>query len=168
MTFLMRFRKSRLEDERPSSAVEHAGRSAVDELAAQRTELSFEQAAMSGDSALFGSVRTSMALITFGFIIVEYLEKISQKYLAGTLPGESPRRFGLALIAIGIVLLGLEITNHAQRSRTRRSQRQSLFERGLIIHAEASRPSSAMVVALLLLLVGLLAILRIALSGGPQ
>ena len=45
---------------------------------------------MGSDAALLASVRTSMALITFGFIIFEYLQKISDKYLAGELPHIRP------------------------------------------------------------------------------
>ena len=143
------------------------GGSVRDELASQRTELSFEQAAMSSDTALFASVRTSMALITFGFIIFEYLEKISVGYLGGTLPGHSPRRFGLALLVLGVVLLCLEIVNHAHYSRARRGRRQALFAQGLIRQPEGTRPSSAMIIAVLLLIVGILAMLRVALSAGP-
>jgi putative membrane protein len=122
---------------------------------------------MGSDTALFASVRTSMALITFGFIIFEYMEKISEEYLAGALPAHSPRRFGLALLVLGVVLLCLEIVNHANYSRARRGRRHALFEQGLIRHPEATRPSSAMIVAVLLLIVGILAMLRVALSAGP-
>ena len=153
-------------DQRTKSAPRFIGKSAVDELAAQRTELSFEQAAMSSDSVLFGAVRTSMALIAFGFVIFEYLEKISDRF-SGALPGNSPRRFGLALILIGIVLLALEIANHFRYTRGRRRRRLELFDQGLIRHSESARPSSAVIVALLLLVVGLLVILRIALSARP-
>jgi putative membrane protein len=62
------------------------GGNVVGELASQRTELSFEQAAMSSDNSLLASVRTSMALIAFGFIIFEYLQKLGDEYLTGSLP----------------------------------------------------------------------------------
>ena len=143
------------------------GGTVADELASQRTELSFEQAAMSSDSALLATVRTSMALITFGFIIFEYLQKISDEHLAGSLPAHSPRRFGLALLILGVVLLCFEILRHKTDRRVRRQRRQELFERGLIRHPEMARPNSAMIVAVLLLLIGLAAIFRVALSAGP-
>lgn len=122
---------------------------------------------MGSDNSLLASVRTSMALITFGFIIFEYLQKIGDEYLAGSLPAHSPRRFGLTLLVLGVVLLCLEIVRHARYQRARRQRRQELFERGLVRHPEMARSNSAMIVAVLLLLIGLSAILRVALSAGP-
>ena len=122
---------------------------------------------MGSDNSLLASVRTSMALITFGFIIFEYLQKIGAEYLAGSLPVHSPRRFGLALLILGVVLLCFEILRHKQYRRARRQRRQELFERGLIRHPEMAQSNSAMIVAVLLLLVGLSAILRVAISAGP-
>lgn len=142
------------------------GGNVVGELASQRTELSFEQAAMSSDSALLAAVRTSMAMIAFGFIIFEFLQKVSEKYLEG-LPAHSPRRFALALIVLGVALLCLELVSHRQYRRARRRRRQELFEQGLVRHQETGRTNSALIVATLLLIVGLLAIVRVALSTGP-
>jgi putative membrane protein len=153
-----------LESHPPAAPI---GGSVVNELASERTELSFEQAAMSSDNSLLASVRTSMALITFGFIIFEYLQKIGGERLASSLPEHSPRRFGLSLIVLGVVLLCLEMLRHAQYRRVRRQRRRELVERGLIRHPESAGTNSAMIVALLLLLIGLAAIVRVALSVGP-
>lgn len=154
-------------DQEPIPPATLIGGSIVNELASQRTELSFEQAAMSSDNSLLASVRTSMALITFGFIIFEYLHKLGDEYLAGSLPAHSPRRFGLALLILGVVLLCLEILRYRQYRRERRRCRQELFERGLIRRPETGRTNSAMIVAVLLLFIGLAAILRVFLSAGP-
>jgi putative membrane protein len=153
--------------DRESAPATLIGGNVVGELASQRTELSFEQAAMSSDNSLLASVRTSMALIAFGFIIFEYLQKLGDEYLTGSLPAHSPRRFGLTLLALGIVLLCLEIMRHAQYRRASRQRRQELFDRGLIRHPEMHRTNSAMIVAVLLLVIGLAATLRVALSVGP-
>ena len=80
---------------------------------------------MSSDTALLASVRTSMAMITFGFIIFEYLERLSGN-LVGELPGLSPKRFATALIALGIILLCIEIVSHARYAQRRRRRRQAL------------------------------------------
>src|SRR5215813_4190969 len=68
-----------------------------------RTRLSLERTMMSWQ-------RTAVALIGFGFAIVQYLEHLGQ--LPGTrpayLPG-SPRYLGLALIACGILALLVSI-----------------------------------------------------------
>ena len=154
-------------DQETNPPADLIGGSVVNELASQRTELSFEQAAMSSDNALLASVRTSMALIAFGFIIFEYLQKLGGEYLGGSLPAYSPRRFGLALLLLGVLLLCLEILRHRQYRRTRRQRRQELFEQGLIRHPESDGSNSAIIVAILLLLIGLAAIFRVALSAGP-
>ena len=154
-------------DQQTNSPSALIGGSVVNELASQRTELSFEQAAMSSDNSLLASVRTSMALITFGFIIFEYLHKLGDEYRAWSLPEQSPRRFGLALLLLGVLLLCFEILRHRNYRRTRRQRRQELFEQGLIRHPEADRLNATMIVAVLLLLIGLLAILRVVLSTGP-
>jgi len=151
----------------PVSPTSLIGGNIANELASQRTELSFEQAAMGSDNSLLASVRTSMALITFGFIIFEYLQKLSDEHHAGSLPAHSPRLFGAALLVLGVTLLCLEIIRHAQYRRVRRQRRQELFERNLIRHPEMDRMNSAMIVAVLLLLIGIAAILRVALSVGP-
>jgi putative membrane protein len=152
------------EEFRPAALI---GGNVVGELASQRTELSFEQAAMSSDTALLAAVRTSMAMIAFGFIIFEFLQKVSEKYLDGGLPAHSPRRFALALIVLGVMLLCLELISHTKYGRERRRRRHELFEQGLVRHQESSRTNSAMIVGMLLLIVGILAIVRVALSAGP-
>lgn len=143
------------------------GGSVADELASQRTLLSFEQAAMGSDNLLMAAVRTSMALITFGFIIFEYLQKLSEEYLPASLPAHSPRRFGFSLLVLGVVLLCLEIVRYRQSRRVRGKRRQFLLDQGLIRMPEAEGSNSTMIVAILLLLIGLSAMLRVALSAGP-
>jgi putative membrane protein len=68
-----------------------------------RTRLSLERTMMSW-------LRTAVALIGFGFAIVQYLEHLQQ--LAGARPAylpESPRYLGLALISCGILALLVSI-----------------------------------------------------------
>jgi putative membrane protein len=76
---------------------------ASDHFAWLRTRLSLERTMMSW-------VRTAVALIGFGFAIVQYLNHLQQ--LPGTrsayLP-EAPRYLGLALIACGILALVISI-----------------------------------------------------------
>lgn len=77
--------------------------SASDHFAWIRTRLSVERTMMSW-------VRTAVALIGFGFAIVQYLNHLQQ--IPGThtayLP-EAPRYLGLALIACGILALVISI-----------------------------------------------------------
>jgi len=68
-----------------------------------RTRLSIERTMMSWQ-------RTAVALIGFGFAIVQYLEHLQQLpgARAAYLPG-APRYLGLALIACGILALAISI-----------------------------------------------------------
>lgn len=137
------------------------------ELASQRTAMSFDRTALSSDRTLMSVVRTSLSLIAFGFTIFQFFHKVSDTYIAGGLPPEAPRRFGLALIVLGVIMLTFGILNHRSETSERRKRRQALFDEGLIHHAEKSRPNSAMIVAILLLLVGIAAIFRVGLRTGP-
>lgn len=137
------------------------------ELAAHRTAMSFDRTALASDRTLMAAVRTSLALIGFGFTIFQFFHTLNEKYIGDALPVTAPRRFGLALIVLGVVMLSVGILNHRHDITSRRSRRQSLFDRGLIHSAEAKKINSATVVAILLLLVGLLAILSVAARVGP-
>lgn len=143
------------------------GGSVANELAAQRTGLAFERTAMANDTTLMAVVRTSLALIAFGFTIFQFFHALSAKFLAQQLPEYAARRFGLALIVLGVVMLVFGIANHRYSTSERRHRRQALFDQGLVRRAPSDRPNSAFIVAVLLLIVGLLAMLKVALSVGP-
>ena len=72
-----------------------------------RTRLSLERTMMSWQ-------RTAVALIGFGFAIVQYLEHLGQTpgARAAYLP-ESPRLLGLALISCGILALAISLWQYA-------------------------------------------------------
>jgi putative membrane protein len=76
---------------------------AADHFAWVRTRLALERTIMSW-------LRTAVALIGFGFAIVQYLEHLQQ--LPGARPAhlpEAPRYLGLALISCGILALAISI-----------------------------------------------------------
>jgi putative membrane protein len=71
-----------------------------------RTRLSLERTLMSW-------VRTAVALIGFGFTIVQFFERM--KDIPGVSPGsfpEAPRYFGLALILCGVIALLVSIWDY--------------------------------------------------------
>lgn len=113
------------------------------------------------------AVRTALALIGFGFTIFQFFHKLNENFIPDGMPAEAPRRFGAALIMLGVILLALAIYNHGHETYERRRRRQALYEAKLVHSVEVKRPNSAMIIAILLLIVGLLAILRVALSVGP-
>jgi putative membrane protein len=135
------------------------------ELASNRTVLAFDRTSLACDRTLMAVVRTSLALIGFGFTIFTFFHTLSEKYLQ--LPAEAPRRFGGALIVLGVILLILGILNHRQEAKERRRQRQELFDLKLVHQLEIAKHSPSMITAILLLLVGLVAILRVIAEVGP-
>jgi len=137
------------------------------ELSSNRTAMSFERTALSSERTLMSVVRTALSLISFGFTIFQFFHTLHDQFLATDLPATAPRRFGLALILLGIVLLFLGILNHFRETSERRARRQSLFDQGLIHHPEIKKASSATVVAILLFFVGVLALLSVGLRAGP-
>jgi putative membrane protein len=141
------------------------GGDAGTELASNRTAMAFERTALASDRTLMAMVRTSLALIGFGITIFTFFHTLSEKYL--DLPADAPRRFGGALIILGVILLTLGILNHRQETRDRRTRRQALCDAQLIHHPEIVKRSATMIIAVLLLLVGLFAILRVIAKVGP-
>jgi putative membrane protein len=135
------------------------------QLSSNRTAMSFERTAMSSDRTLMSVVRTSLSLIAFGFTIYQFFLSVSQEL--GRPTPIAPQRFALILLALGMLLLALGIGNHLRETRARRHRRAVLCERQLIRHLEPVKVSSAMLVAILLLLVALIAVLRVAFRLGP-
>ena len=152
---------------KPNAIEELIGDNPANELAAQRTAMSFDRTAMASDRTLMAGVRTSFALIGFGFTIFQFFHTLNDRYLDGAIPSGAPRRFGLTLVVLGIILLILAIMSHRADTRARRQRRSYLVESGLIRSHENRTISGALVIAVLLLLVGLVAALRLAASIGP-
>lgn len=137
-------------------------------LSSNRTAMSFERTRMSSDRTLMSTVRTSISLVGFGFTIFQFFHTLNEKFLTnGTLPAAAPRRFGAALIALGVIMLIFGLINHRHETLDRRKRRQMLFDMGLVTRAQPEGVSSAQVIAFLFLIVSLLALLRVALRLGP-
>jgi putative membrane protein len=120
------------------------------ELSAKRTSMAFERTAMASDRTLMAMVRTSLALIGFGFTIFQFFHRLNDDFLGGRMPTEAPRRFGAALIVLGMLLLVLGIFKHVRETMGRRARRARLYDQGLIRHGEPVRLSSVLAVAALL------------------
>lgn len=136
------------------------------DLSSHRTAMSFDRTALASDRTLMAMLRTSLALIGFGFTIFQFFHTLQDKYELAV-PSGAPRRFGFSLILLGVILLVIGILNHRRESLARRKRRQRLFEMNLIHHPELEKINGTMVVAILLLLLGLLAILRVGVGVGP-
>jgi putative membrane protein len=130
------------------------------ELSSNRTAMSFERTAMSSDRTLMSVVRTSLSLIGFGFTIFQFFHLLNDEFLKVPRPN-APRVFSLALIVLGVALLTLGLVNHVRETRARRARRERLCNLGLIRHPEIVKTSSAMMIAVLLWLLGVVAIVDV-------
>jgi putative membrane protein len=149
------------------STDELIGGSASTELSSNRTAMSFARSEMSGDRTLMSVIRTALSLIGFGFTIYQFFTSMQPQLAPGKLPPEAPLRFGLSLIVLGVLLLILGIIGHWRVIHAFRTRRSRLHALGLIRHEPEHRISAVWLVALLLLLIGITAILRIAFGIGP-
>lgn len=129
------------------------------ELSMRRTGMSIQRTRMSADRTLMSVIRTALSLIGFGFTIYQAFEKLKQ---AGTiLHSGAPRNFGVTLILFGVLLLIGGIWRHIQFAIGLRGLRREL-EQQQLIHGESAYPVSiTLIVAVLLLILGLVAILSI-------
>ena len=128
--------------------------------------MSFQRTRMSADRTLMSVIRTSLSLISFGFTIYQFFEHVADTKMITPTAGQS-RRFGLSLVSLGLVMLLIGIGYHVAFMTGLRAQREMLRAEGLI-HAESHFPRSyTLVVALLLLVIGLLAVVSLAFHVGP-
>ena len=135
------------------------------ELSSRRTGMSFQRTRMSADRTLMSVMRTSLSLIGFGFTIFQLFEKAHEAQILKS--SMAPRRFGEALVILGIGMLIVGIGYHVSFMIGLRRERNQMRADGLI-HAESQYPLSlTLMVALVLLAIGVLAIASMVFNVGP-
>ncbi|WP_411851162.1 DUF202 domain-containing protein [Stenotrophomonas sp. LGBM10] len=135
------------------------------ELSSRRTGMSFQRTRMSADRTLMSIIRTALSLIGFGFTIYQFFGHMLET--VGGLRPHAPRNFGVALVALGLVLLTLGIVYHVRYMQGLRAERALMIEEGLI-HGESHYPVSlTLITAGLLWLLGLLAIVSMTFNVAP-
>jgi uncharacterized membrane protein YidH (DUF202 family) len=135
------------------------------EMSMRRTGMSFQRTRMSAERTLMSVIRTSLSLIGFGFTIFQFFEKMRD---AGTIThAAAPRNFGVALVALGIVMLVIGIVYHLQFMLGLRHERDAMHQDGLIYAQSRFPPSMTLVTAIILLAIGLVAIVSMVLQAGP-
>ena len=135
------------------------------ELSARRTGMSFQRTRMSADRTLMSVIRTSLSLIGFGFTIYQVFEKLLEAQVLRS--SEAPRRFGEALVFLGIAMLVLGIGYHIAFMIELRKRREQMKQDGLV-HAESGFPASlTLIIAIALLAVGVFAGVSMTLNAGP-
>jgi putative membrane protein len=135
------------------------------ELAARRTGMSFQRTRMSADRTLMSVVRTSLSLIGFGFTIFQFFQRLREQDVITK--AAAARNFGVALVALGILMLIFGILYHIQFMFGLRHLRESMRKDGLL-HGESVFPVSlTLITALVLLIIGLGAIVSMVFQVGP-
>ena len=135
------------------------------ELAMRRTGMSYQRTRMAADRTLMAVIRTSLSLIGFGFTIYQFFERLREQDVITK--AAAPRHFGLALVALGVLMLVFGIVYHVQFMLGLRHLRESMRAEGLI-HGESTFPVSlTLITALILLVIGIAAIASMAFQVGP-
>ena len=135
------------------------------ELAARRTGMAFQRTRLAEDRTLMAVIRTSLSLIGFGFTIYQFFQRLREQDVITR--AAAPRHFGLALVALGVLMLLLGIVYHVQFMLGLRRLRQSMRDDGLV-HGETIFPVSlTLITAFLLLIVGVAAIVSMEFQVGP-
>ena len=135
------------------------------ELSSRRTGMSFQRTRMSAERTLMSVLRTSLSMISFGFTIFTFFEHLQESNVLQR--AHAPRNFGLSLIVLGVGILTAGIAYHIAFMRELRHERVALAEEGLI-RAKTNFPVSyTLLVAVLLLLIGLIAIADLVFEFGP-
>jgi putative membrane protein len=133
-------------------------------LASQRTALALERTWMASERTLMSVMRTALALIGFGFTIYQFLIKFAPETPHAA---QTARNFGISLIVLGIGTVVVGLVSQFRSLAQLRERRNGLYALGLLRHGLDFRPSPISVVAVLLLMLGLVAILGIAFRIGP-
>jgi putative membrane protein len=133
-------------------------------MSMRRTGMSFQRTRMSAERTLMSVIRTSLSLIGFGFTIFQFFQRLRD---AGTIVhAAAPRNFGLALVALGIVMLVIGIVYHIQFMLGLRHEREAMHEDGLIYAQSRFPPSMTLITAIILLAIGIVAIVSMVLQTG--
>ncbi len=136
------------------------------EMSQRRTGLSFQRTRMSAERTLMSVIRTALSLISFGFTIYQFFQHLQEKNVlsGGTDPA---RNFGLALVYLGVGMQIVGIIYHVQFMWGLRQERIAMRQAGMI-HGQSRFPVSfTLVVAVLMLILGLLALTNLTFHTGP-
>lgn len=136
-------------------------------LSSRRTRLSFQRTRMSTDRTLMSIVRTALSLIGFGFTIFQFFRGLRQSEATrGVVGAAAARDFGTALVWAGLIILTLGIWSHMRFMQDLRREHDALVAERLIPH-DYLPYSVTLGVALLLWVIGLVAVIHMIVRAGP-
>ena len=135
-------------------------------LAMRRTEMAFQRTRMAEDRTLMAVIRTSLSLIGFGFTIFNFFSRLRETNALSS-GSQAPSRLGLALVFLGVGMLGLGILYHVQFMLALRIKRKEMVADGQLDDKSTFPVSLTLITATLLLLIGLVAIVSMTFNIGP-
>jgi putative membrane protein len=120
-------------------------------------DLGYERTRLAADRTLMAWIRTSVSMISFGFTIFKFFVYLRESnLLSSQLPLHGPRNLGLGLVGLGTLLLGMAIVEYL------------LYQRWLSREMKKKFPfSTALLAAILISLIGILALLNLLYNVGP-
>ena len=135
------------------------------ELASRRTGMAFQRTRLAADRTLMAVIRTSLSLISFGFTIHKVFEGLKDS--GAIAHAASGRNFGVALVLLGLVMLLIGIAYHCWFMLALRRQRGLMVGEGLVHGESPFPPSMTLITAILLFVLGIVAIVSMTLNIGP-
>lgn len=137
-------------------------------LSGARTINSFQRTRLSAERTMMSVIRTSTSLIGFGFTIYSFFRSLGTEGALGVrISQTTAANFGLALIALGILILCVSLAGDLQFRANMRRQRDALIAAGLMSGHDRFPGSRTALLALIVLLIGVLALLAILTGKGP-
>lgn len=120
-------------------------------------DLGYERTRLAADRTLMAWIRTSVSMISFGFTIYKFFMYLRESgVLSGTLPLHGPRNLGLGLVGLGTFLLGMAIVEYI------------LYQRWLSREMKEKFPvSTSLIAAILITMIGILALINLLYDIGP-
>ena len=96
-------------------------------------ELALERTEMAQERTLMAWLRTSLAMISFGFTLRHFFNLLLQEGHHHPVSVFGPRGYGVVMMIMGVLMLGMASVQHAQAMRRyRRSATQRTFSLALI------------------------------------
>lgn len=119
-------------------------------------DLGYERTRMAADRTLMAWVRTSVSMISFGFTIFKFFQYLRSDAITLQASTQGTRHLGLILVLLGTGLLGMAILEYiAYQWKLSRWMKQKF------------PLSTALIAALLISVLGILAVINLAFNIGP-
>jgi putative membrane protein len=122
---------------------------------------------MSADRMPMSVIRTSLSLIGFGFTIYQFFRYLRETEGRRNYSEAKRHNFGLALVILEVVILWLGIWKNIAFMLELRVERKTFAGRGFIPGDVRFPISITLITATLLLLIGLVALVGMAMRAGP-